>query len=259
MKIECKNIQEQMPRFIAGTLSEQESKNVQSHIEACSVCRKYKEAMQRDDRLLCDYAESMRPRIARMEREVKTAIEAASVPRRLQFTDVFLHFMESKLTKLAAAAVLIIAASFSLGFAWGSRHDSERIRASLEVSLKQDLKSAVADSIASMREELRSEYQQELNRYAIQTMAASNAATNQLLSQLVAATNQSRSQELEGIIAVLGQIEANRLRENNELRKDLVTFASYTDQRLSQTQEKMAELWDYTRPGDNQENSNNNF
>ena len=85
------------------------------------------------------------------------------------------------------------------------------------------------------------------------------AATNQLLSQLVTAIVTSRSQDMEGIAATLGQIEANRLRENNELRKDLVTFASYTDERLSQTQEKMAELWDYTRPRDNQENSDNGF
>lgn len=255
MKIECKKIQEQMPCFIAGTLSQQESQNIQSHIEGCPVCRNYKEAMQRDDQLLSDYAESMRPRIARMEREVRTAIEAASVRRQRQFSDVFLHFMESKFARLAAAAVLIIAVSFSAGLVIGSRRNSERIRAHLEASLKQDLQSAVTDSIALMEEELRDEYRQELNRYAIQTMVASNAATNQLLSQLVAAINQSRSQELEGIVAAMGQIEANRLRENDELRKDLVTFASYTDERLS----KMAELWDYTRPGDNQENTNNDL
>ena len=256
MKIECKNIQEQIPCFIAGTLSEQESKNVQSHIEACPVCRDYKEAMQRDDRLLIDYADSMRLSIARMEREVRSAIESTQPVRgRQQLSDVILHFMESKFTRFAAAAVLIIALSFVAGLAWGSRHNSERIRASLEASLKHDLQSAIADSAASIREGLRDEYQKDLNNYAVQTMAA----TNQLLSQLVTAIITSRSQDMEGIAATLGQIEVNRLRENNELRKDLVTFASYTDERLSQTQEKMAELWDYTRLGDNQENSDNGF
>ena len=255
MKIECKNIQEQIPCFIAGTLSQQESKNVQSHIEACPVCREYKEAMQRDDRLLIDYADSMRLSIARMEREVRSAIESKPVHHRPQLSDVILHFMESKFTRFAAAAVLIIALSFVAGLAWGSRHNSERIRASLEASLKHDLQSAIADSAASIREGLRDEYQKDLNNYAIQNMAA----TNQLLSQLVTAIVTSRSQDMEGIAATLGQIEANRLRENNELRKDLVTFASYTDERLSQTQEKMAELWDYARPSDNQENSDNGF
>jgi anti-sigma factor RsiW len=255
MKIECKIIQEQIPSFIAGTLSQQETENIQSHIKACPQCREYVEAMQRDDRLLIDYAESMRPRIAQMEQEVRSAIESAPVRHRPQLSEVILHFMGSKFTRLTAAAVLIIALSFLAGLVRGSQHKSEQIRASLEASLKQNLQSAVS----SMREELRDEYRQELNRYAIQTLAASNATTNQLLSQLVAAINQSRSQELEDILAALGQVEANRLRENNELRKDLVTFASYTDERLSQTQEKMAELWDYTRPGDNQENSNNNF
>jgi multimeric flavodoxin WrbA len=251
MKIECKDIQEQMPSFIAGTLPEQKLKNVQTHIEGCTVCRKYKEEMQRDDQLLIDYADSMRPRIARIEQEVRSAIESAPVRHRPQMSDVILHFMESKFARLAAAAVLVIAASFSVGLALGSRHNSQSIRASVQASLKQELQSEMAESLSFMKEELRNEYEQELNRYAILTMAASNAATNQLLSQLA----QSRSQEMESIVTALGQIEANRLRENNELRKDLVSFASYTDQRLS----KIAELWDYTRPGDNQENSKNDF
>lgn len=258
MKIECKYIQEQMPSFIAGTLPEQKLKNVQTHIEGCSACRRYKEAMQRDDRLLIDYAESMRPQIARLEQEVRSAIEAESVRHQPKFSNLILRFMDSKFIRFAAA-VLIIFVGFYTGLVLGSQHKTEKMRASLEASLKQDLHSAVAESIASTEEELRDEYRQELNRYAMQTIAASNAATNQLLSQLVAAINQSRSQELEDILTALGQIETNRLRENNELRKDLVTFASYTDERLTQTQEKMAELWNYTRPGDKQENSGNDF
>ena len=100
------------------------------------------------------------------------------------------------------------------------------------------------------REDIRLEQQEELSRFAMQTFAASNAVTNQLLAELVAALDKTRMAEYEGITSVLRQMEANRLAEDGLLRKEFATFASYTDEELSRTRAEVAELLSHTRPRD---------
>jgi hypothetical protein len=250
MKNDCEKIREQIPAFMASVLSAQEAQTVQSHIDSCAACRQYLEAMQHDDLLLTDFAKSMQPAVGRLEQAVKAAIETATIRRSPRYVEILAGIVASRTARFAAAAMLLISVGFLAGLAWGWRLNTEHLRNSLEASLKQELQSVMASSYAALKDELRDEYRQDLNLYAVQTLAASNVATNQLLSELVAAINTSRAREQEGILAALGQVEANRIRENNELRKDLATFASYTGDNLSQTRQEMAELWAYTRPGD---------
>jgi hypothetical protein len=250
MKNDCEKIQEQIADFMAGVLSAQEAQTVQSHIDGCAACKRYLEAMQRDGLLLDDFAESMQPAVGRVEQAVKAAIETATIRRSSRCIETLTRIVASRVARFAVATVLLISVGFSAGLAWGWRLNTEHLRNSLEASLKQELQSVVASSYAALEDKLRDEYRQDLNRYAIQTLAASNAVTNQLLTELIATIDTSRAQDLRRIAAVMEQMELNRMRDSGELRDSFATFASYTDNELTRTRSEMAELLSYTRPGD---------
>lgn len=258
MKNDCKKIQEQIADFMAGVLSAQEAQAVQSHIDGCAACRGYLEAMQRDDLLLADFAKSMQPAVGRVEQAVKAALENATIRRSSRRIEMLSRIAASRVVRFAAAVVLLISVGFSAGLAWGWRLNAKHLRNSVEASLKQELQSVVASSYAALEDKLRDEYRQDLNRYAIQTLAASNAVTNQLLTELIATIDTSRARDLRRIATAMEQMELNRMRDSGELRDSFATFASYTDSELTRTRREMAELLSYNRPADVEANPSKN-
>lgn len=256
MKDICRQIQEQIPLYIDGSLSEQQEQAVRDHIAQCEQCSDYLRAIEQDDKLLSSFVESMRPSIGRVEKEVISAVEGQQENRIGGAAGIL---KKSRFVQYAAAAVVFIAVGFLVGRVSTSQPvDIDQLRNELKVSLaseirkevseqlKGDLQAAFAAGFEQVGEGLRNEYRQDLNRYAIQTLAASNAATNQLLTELIATIDTSRTRDLRTIAAVMEQMELNRMRDSSELRDSFATFASYTGNELNE----MAELLSYTRPGD---------
>lgn len=112
------------------------------------------------------------------------------------------------LTKIAAAAVLLIAASYATGRLSGPRPpDMEQIQAALEPKIRQNLldearqyvQLGLANGYIRIKDELGQQYREELNRVALQSVAASNAVTNELLTVLIESFNECKARIGNGL------------------------------------------------------------
>jgi len=162
------------------------------------------------------------------------------------------------ITKVAAAAVLLIAAGYATGRLSGPRPpDMEQLQAALEPAIRSKLleemdrrwQLALASSYVRLQEELSEQYRQDLSRFAVQTLAASNAVTNQLLTELVQTINAVQTQDLRRIAAVLEKIELNRLQDKTQLTNGLESLAYLTEDELQRTRQIMAQFLVNTQPG----------
>ncbi len=153
-------------------------------------------------------------------------------------------------TKVAAAAVLLIIAGYAAGRISSPRQpDIEQLQAALEPAIrsrlldemKQYWQLALTSSYAQLKNELSQQYRSDLNQFAAYTLAASGAATNQLLEELIDSINEAQTQDRQWVSAAFEQIELNRLRDNAELSNAFATFAV-------QTEDELERLWSYTQP-----------
>lgn len=161
------------------------------------------------------------------------------------------------ITKVAAAAVLLIAAGYATGRLSAPRPpDMEQLQAALEPAIRSKLleemdrrwQLALASSYVRLQEELSEQYRQDLSRFAVQTLAASNAVTNQLLAEFVQYINAAQTQDLRRIAAALEQIESNRLQDKTQLTNGLESLAYLTEDELKRTRQAMAQFLVNTQP-----------
>jgi hypothetical protein len=160
--------------------------------------------------------------------------------------------------KIAAAAVLLIVAGYATGRLSGPQPpDMEQIRAALEPKIRQKLldetrqyvQLGLANGYIRIKDELSQQYREELDRVALQSVAASNAVTNELLTVLIESFNEAQSQERQRIVTALDQIESNRLQDRNQFSNALTTLALQTEDELMRTKQDVAQVLSYTQPG----------
>lgn len=147
--------------------------------------------------------------------------------------------------------------------------DMEQIRATLEPKIRQNLldeakqylQLGLANGYVRIKDELSQQYRQDLSRVALQSVAASNAVTNELLTELIESINEAQNQDRQWVVAALDQIESNRLHDRNQFSNALATFALQTEDELMRTKQDMAHILSYTQPGlsipDEMNNSDN--
>lgn len=162
---------------------------------------------------------------------------------------IWMKIFKSPITKFAAAAVLLIAAGYTVGRASAPQPlDVEELQATLESSLKaslepairQDLivqlneqwQSAFAANSAQLKEELHQQVRCDLTEFAAQTLAASGTLTNQRLIELVRLIEAARIRERQQVSAALEQIEQEKI----QLRNGLLAVAARTNELLSTKQ-----------------------
>ncbi|MBN1505888.1 MAG: hypothetical protein JW955_03535 [Sedimentisphaerales bacterium] len=124
------------------------------------------------------------------------------------------------------------------------------VAASLEPALRERLAGemrdhydvALAGTYLRLREELAQQYRDDLNRFAVQMLAASNATTNALLAELVQTIDTAQAQDLRRIASALSQIEAKRIQDKRQLAAGLQTLAYRTEDELSQTKRVLVRL-----------------
>jgi hypothetical protein len=152
--------------------------------------------------------------------------------------------------KFAAAAVLLITAGYATGRLLSPKPpDIEQLRISLEPAIRQNIldemkqywQLGLTASYAQLKDDLSQQYRRDLTQIASYTLAASGAATNQLLEQLIESINTAQVQDRQWVTAALEEIELNRLKDNAQLGNALATFAV-------QTEQNMAQILSYTQP-----------
>ena len=160
-------------------------------------------------------------------------------------------------TKVAAAAVLLIIAGYATGRLSAPRGpDAEQLQAALEPAIRQNLldemkqywQLALTSSYVQLKDDLTQQYRRDLSRFAIQTLAASNAVTNELLTELIESINVAQTEDRQWVAAAFEQIELNRRQDNAQLSNAFVTFAVRTEDELQRTKQGMAQLLSYTQP-----------
>jgi hypothetical protein len=146
--------------------------------------------------------------------------------------------------KMAAAAVFILAAGFYVGrLTKPIKLDAEQL-GSLQKTLKSTLELEIKQNL---QEKLEQDFQSLVRTNNVQ------------LNDLAAAIDTAQKWERLLIAAALKQMESNRLNENNELRNELVTFASLTERKLAETEKSLAKLTGNNSPDKSPVNQTDNL
>ena len=122
------------------------------------------------------------------------------------------------------------------------------IRARLADEMRRDYQLALAGTYVRVKEELTEQYRSDLNRMAIQMLAASNAVTNELLTQLVQNIDVAQTQDRRRITRTLYDMEMNRVQDKTQLASGLQTLAYRFEDDLSRTNNAIAQLAADTHP-----------
>jgi len=164
-------------------------------------------------------------------------------------TRIWRNIFKSPITKLAAAAVLLIAVGYTVGRVSAPPPlDMERLQAALESSLKASLEPAIREDLivqlneqwqsafaancAQLKEELQRQVRRDLTEFAAQTLAASGTLTNQRLIELIQLIEAARRRERQQIEAAFEQIEQEKI----QLRNGLLAVAAQTNELLDTKQ-----------------------
>ena len=190
-----------------------------------------------DTRTFRNAGNEIRARRAALRRTIELTLAAAAV--------LILGYAVGRLTtpkpmdpeELRAALVPSVAASLE-----------PALREKLSEEMKQQYRLALADTYVRLREELTAQYRDDLNRFAVQTLAASNAVTNELLANLVQAIDTAQAQDLRRVALALERIERNRVQDRTQLASGLQTLAYRTGDEISRTQRKISQLLVDVRP-----------
>lgn len=160
--------------------------------------------------------------------------------------------------RLAAAAVVLLAAGYAIGRITTPKPDVEQLHAALLPSLAASLEPVIRAGVVEettqryeqamvaayiqLRDELTDQYRADLDRFAVQTFAASNSVTNQLLGQLIEAVKTTQQQDRQWVATALEYIEAKRAEENAQLSTAIVRLAAETGTELQRTREIVSYL-----------------
>jgi hypothetical protein len=145
---------------------------------------------------------------------------------------------KSNISKLAAAAVLLIVFGFVVGRLTTPAPDMEKLHAALENSLKASLtkemdqrwQTAFTDNCIKFKDELQQQVRRDLTEFASQTLAASSTLTEQRLIKLVELIEAARERDRRQVAAALEEIELSRLKDKSQLGNGLVALAARTSE-----------------------------
>lgn len=110
----CKGIREQLPELIGEGLPPEKAVELEQHRSQCPACNEYFQALEADDRLLREFAESVQPNLTRLEnitidelrrRQLRGAFRGVSTGRRI----LYKRASQIAATILIFSAILIVA------------------------------------------------------------------------------------------------------------------------------------------------------
>jgi hypothetical protein len=142
------------------------------------------------------------------------------------------QFPKRPIAKLAAAAVLLIAAGYAIGRLTTPQPDMEQLHSALETSLRASLvaemnnrwQTTFTANCVQLKDELQQQVRRDLTEFAAQTLAASNTRTEQRLIQLINLIETARARDRRQTAAALEKIEYDK----KLLGNGLVALAAQT-------------------------------
>jgi len=115
----CRTMKDQIADLVTGVLSEAQVQGLQRHLSECEACRDYARALKEEDVLLSKlFAENDTDMTRRQERVLK-AIDRSCQSRQTETLSIRRIIVKHKLTKLAVAAVIIVAVMLGLNIIGG--------------------------------------------------------------------------------------------------------------------------------------------
>jgi len=100
--------------MVTGTLSEEDAEMLNQHLSQCPACRNYAQALKEEDLLLSNLFNSLNGEMTNRQQRVLNAIASCHLPAQKNFITIWRIIMKSRTVKLAAAAVIIVAAFIAL-------------------------------------------------------------------------------------------------------------------------------------------------
>ena len=150
---------------------------------------------------------------------------------------IWRNIFKIPIIKFAAAAVLLIAVGYAVGWLSAPTVDTEELQAALRQDLLEQMnerwQSAFAAGCAQIKEELQRQVRRDLTEFAAQTLAASGTLTNQRLMELIQLIEATRRRERQQIEAAFEQIEQEKIL----LRNGLLAVAAQTNELLGTKQD----------------------
>jgi len=110
----CEEMQEKIADYVLEILSQKEIDALDEHISSCAACRQYVQALENEKRSLLRLGEKLEADMAIRRDRVIEALNHYSPTARIKVLLIWRTIMKSRITKLAAAAVIIIAVSLGL-------------------------------------------------------------------------------------------------------------------------------------------------
>ena len=160
--------------------------------------------------------------------------------KRRESTRMWRAIIKRPITKLAAAAVLLIGLGYVAGRLSVPPPDVEQLRSDLEASLKSSLAEEMnrrwqpvfAASCVQLKDELHQQLRRDLAEFGVRILTASGSLTEQRLMELINLIEAARKQDRRRIATAFEQIELNRQQDKTFFGNGLVTLAAQTNELL---------------------------
>lgn len=110
MNSDCEKMRDFIADMVTGTLSQQDTEILNQHLSQCPACRDYANELKKEDLLLSELFKDINGEMTNRQQRVLNAIESHHLPKQKNSISIWRIIMKSKIAKLAAAAVIIVAA-----------------------------------------------------------------------------------------------------------------------------------------------------
>jgi hypothetical protein len=114
MNSDCQKIKDQIADLVTGILSEAQVHVLEQHLNECPACRDYARALKDEDMLLTELFAKIDADMTSRQERVLQAVNNSYLSKQTETLPIRRTIMKSSITKLAAAAVIIIAVMLSI-------------------------------------------------------------------------------------------------------------------------------------------------
>ena len=217
--------------YVYGELDDQSRAVLDTHLAECAECRSQVQIWSETTECLDDW-------------QLTPAIRSRGNGRVKQ------------VLSWAVAALLLLSVGITIGRVTSPpAPDLLQLQASLEPVIRQNLhdeltaewQQATVDMREQHRDDLRQELSTEVYELASNTVTASGAEAQRLITQFVEAYNASRTEERQALLGLLYQLESQRRTEYQVLRRDLGALADAAGGEILRTQQGLAQLISYAQ------------
>lgn len=114
MNSDCQKMKDQIADLVTGILSEAQAQIMEQHLNECAACRDYARALKDEDVLLTEFFAKIDTDMTNRQERVLQTVNRSCLSKQTDTLSIRRTIMKSRITKLAAAAVIIIAVTFGL-------------------------------------------------------------------------------------------------------------------------------------------------